>query len=147
MRGGHRSQWLVVGAVFVIALSLSGCVSGGSASSVASPSAAPTSSATSKAFEKKVNACDNKPWASGDIYVRMISPGVSAQAQELGGEWRWDYANNKCLNSVDLEIATAPKSPGNCTQVGYVDDNPGYDPNATPAKPMKNVVAQVGPAC
>jgi hypothetical protein len=77
----------------------------------------------------------------------MLSPGVQWQAQELGGEWTWDHVTNKCLTSVQSSIATAPTIPGSCTQVGYVDDNPGYDPNATPAKPLKNVVAQAGPAC
>jgi len=36
---------------------------------------------------------------------------------------------------------------GNCTQVGFVSQNPGYNPNATPARPLKSVVAQAGPAC
>jgi hypothetical protein len=77
----------------------------------------------------------------------MITPGVPPQAQELGGEWRWDNATNKCLTSVQLIIATAPLSAGNCTQVGYVADNPGYDPNANVAAPLKHVAAQAGPAC
>ncbi len=77
----------------------------------------------------------------------MITPGVSPQAQELGGEWRWDSTTNKCLTSVQLMIATAPQSAGNCTQVGYVAENPGYNANAVTAAPLKNVVAQTGPAC
>ena len=77
----------------------------------------------------------------------MISPGVPPQAQELGGEWRWNSSLNKCQTSVQLMISTAPPSAGNCTQVGYVADNPGYDPNATSAAPLKHVVAQAGPAC
>jgi hypothetical protein len=107
----------------------------------------PTSAASSKAISAAANACDNQPNASGDIYVRMISPGVPPQAQELGGEWRWDAATNKCLTSVQMIIATAPQTSGNCTQVGYVTDNPGYDPNANVAPPLKHVVAQTGPAC
>jgi hypothetical protein len=92
-------------------------------------------------------ACGNRPDASGDIYVRMIQPGISPQAQELGGEWSWDYTTNKYLTSVQLMIATAPHTPGTCTQVGYVADNPGYNVNAASALPLKNVVAQTGPAC
>lgn len=57
----------------------------------------------------------------------MISPGVPAQAQELGGEWRWDSVTRKCLTSVQLMIATVPTTAGNCTQVGYVAGNPGYE--------------------
>jgi hypothetical protein len=31
-------------------------------------------------------------------------------------------------------IAGAPMTAGNCTQVGYAKDNPGYDENATPRR-------------
>ena len=64
--------------------------------------------------------------ASGDIYVRMITPGESPVAQELGGEWVWNSVSHKCLTSVQMMIATAPQGSGNCTQIGYAADNPGY---------------------
>ena len=99
------------------------------------------------ALAAAVNACYKRPNASGDIYVRMIVPGLPAQAQQLGGEWAWNHTLNKCQTSVQLTISAAPMTPGNCTQVGYVADNRGYNPNATPARPLKNVVAQAGPAC
>ena len=92
-------------------------------------------------------ACYARPMASGDIYVRMITPGESPVAQELGGEWVWNSVSHKCLTSVQMMIATAPQVPGNCTQVGYAADNPGYDPNATPATPLKEVADETGPAC
>lgn len=92
-------------------------------------------------------ACYARPMASGDIYVRMITPGESPVAQELGGEWAWNSVSHKCLTSVQMMIATAPQVPGNCTQVGYAADNPGYDPNATPARPLKEVADETGPAC
>ncbi len=93
------------------------------------------------------DACDARPDASGDIYVWMMTPGVPPLAQELGGEWRWNSATHTCQTSVQLMISAAPTTPGNCTQVGYVADNPGYDPNATPARPLKIVAAEIGPAC
>jgi hypothetical protein len=77
----------------------------------------------------------------------MITPGQPPEAQELGGEWRWDFTTNRCLTSVQFMIATAPVTDGNCTQVGYVADNPGYNVNAVSAPPLKNVVAEAGPAC
>ena len=77
----------------------------------------------------------------------MITPGEAPIAQELGGEWGWDYTTDKCLTSVQFMMATAPQMPGNCTQVGYVADNPGYDPNATPAAPLAELAAESGPAC
>jgi hypothetical protein len=106
-----------------------------------------TSSATSKTISAAEKACDKRADASGDIYVRMIQPGQAPIAQELGGEWVWNVSLHKCLTSVQMMIATAPQSQGTCTQVGYVADNPGYDVNADTAAPLKNVVAQTGPAC
>jgi hypothetical protein len=110
-------------------------------------SAASRASAVSKAIAKAEDACYKRPPASGDIYVRTITPGVSPQAQQLGGGWAWDHASNKCLTSAQMVMATAPVSSGNCTQVGYVADNPGYDPNTTVAAPLMHVAAQKGPAC
>lgn len=123
----------------------------------AAPSAMPTAihsaapSAASLPRRRAVQAadlaCENRGFASGDIYVRMIVPGISPQAQELGGEWTWNVVLNKCLTSVQMITAAAPHTPGTCTQVGYVADNPGYDANAASAPPLENVVAQTGPAC
>ena len=74
-------------------------------------------------------------------------PGSPWVAQELGGEWRWDAAENKCLTSVQLMIAAAPAGQGQCTQVGYVNANPGYNPGATPAKPLEEIAAETGASC
>jgi hypothetical protein len=77
----------------------------------------------------------------------MLMPGSPWVAQELGGEWGWDVAENKCLTSVQLMIATAPLGLGQCTQVGYVSNNPGYNPDAAPAKPLKEIAAETGSSC
>jgi hypothetical protein len=142
------SLWLRTGATFAGVLLLGGCAGGGSAGG-ASPSSSvrPTASASSRSISDAENSCDKRGFASGDIYVRMITPGLSPQAQELGGEWTWNATLQKCETSVQMTISTAPLTTGNCTQVGYVADNPGYDPNATPAAPLKSVAAQAGPAC
>jgi hypothetical protein len=92
-------------------------------------------------------ACDARGFASGDIYVRWEDPGVPWTAQELGGEWGWNSMTHTCQTSVQEMISASPPGAGNCTQVGYVADNPGYDVNATPARPLENVVAETGPAC
>lgn len=120
-----------------------------SASHAAQPSSAakPKSSAPPNATAKAEAACDKRGSASGDIYVRMLSPGIQWTAQELGGEWTWNVSLDKCLTSVQMAIATAPRSAGNCTQVGYAADNSGYDPNAAVAAPLRHVATQVGPAC
>jgi hypothetical protein len=91
--------------------------------------------------------CEAKRPASGDIYVRMQTAGTATVAQQLGGEWVWNVSTGKCLTSVQMMIATAPSVPGACTWVGYVTDNPGYDVNATPAPPLRNVAVAAGPAC
>jgi hypothetical protein len=103
-------------------------------------------SAKSASLAKAENACSRRPMG-GQIYVRMIVPGIATTAQELGGEWAWDHVTNQCDDSVAWMMATAPMTAGNCTQVGFVSQNPGYNPNATPARPLKSVVAQAGPAC
>lgn len=117
-------------------------------------SAMASSAATVKASSTAVNtivkaadACDKRSPASGDLYVRTVTPGGSAQAQQLGGRWAWDQTSNKCLTSVQTVLATAPLGAGHCTQVGYVADNSGYDVNATPAAPLSKVTGQAGPAC
>ena len=112
------------------------------------PAAKPKASRAARTHARDAEAaCYARPMASGDIYVRMITPGESPVAQELGGEWVWNSVSHKCLTSVQMMIATAPQVPGNCTQVGYAADNPGYDPDATPAGPLKEVADETGPAC
>ena len=84
-------------------------------------------------------ACTARPAASGDIYVFMVTPGSQPLAQRLGGEWIWNVTLKKCLTSVQMMMAAAPRGSGFCTEVGYVKDNPGYNPNATPAHRLKKV--------
>lgn len=112
-----------------------------------SSSAGTQASAASKAIAAKEDACHKRTPASGNIYIRIVTPGVSPQARRLGGEWEWDHITDKCLTSVQFTIAAAPLTSGNCTQIGYVADNPGYDVNANVAPPLTRVVAQAGPAC
>lgn len=92
-------------------------------------------------------ACGSRPAASGDIYVYMVTPGSNPVAQRLGGEWIWNVTLHKCLTSVQMMIATAPSGAGFCTEVGYVADNPGYNPNATPARPLSKVAASAPTGC
>jgi len=77
----------------------------------------------------------------------MITPGIQWTAQELGGGWTWNVTEGKCLTSVQMMMATAPLGTGDCTQAGYVADNPGYDVNAAVAPPLKRVAAHAGPGC
>ena len=146
---------LAIGVVILIAIiaGASGAKSGKagnqklSAASSAAALAASRADAKKSAIAKAEHACGERPPASRDIYVRIIKPGSSTEAQRLGGQWRWDRLTGKCLTAVHFMTATAPRRAGHCTQVGYVTDNPGYDPNATPASALPHIAAQVGPAC
>jgi hypothetical protein len=149
--------WTVVLSVvgLLVILGIAGVVAespktAGSAAAQATPSPASGRAwvqAAKKASTAEADACYKRPWTSGDIYVRMIRRGRPPHARELGGKWEWNHASSKCETSVQMMISTAPMTGGNCTQVGYVADNPGYDPNATPAARLKKVVALAGPAC
>lgn len=90
---------------------------------------------------------DARGFASGDIFVRMITPGQAPIAQELGGDWTWNSTTKTCDTSVQMIISATPTILGTCTQVGYVADNPGYDANATTAPPLNKIIASKGPAC
>lgn len=158
-RHRKRNTILLMVAVILLIAAISDALHGGAggspklaaAASSPAPAPHPSARANSSSSKSKISAaetaCDKKGLASGDIYLRMVQPGEAPVAQQLGGEWQWDYTSSKCLTSVQWAIATAPMSTGDCTQVGYVADNPGYDPNATVAAPLSDVVAQAGPAC
>jgi hypothetical protein len=138
---------LAIAGIFLIGLVASALHSSDKSALAGSAATVKASSTAANAITKAADACDKRPPASGDSYVRTVTPGTSAQARQLSGRWAWDHASNKCLTSVQMVLATAPLSAGHCTQVGYVADNPGYDPNATPPAPLTKVAAQAGPAC
>lgn len=103
------------------------CTSGQAATASArsapsSPAGANTKHANVTLKDKAIDACYTHTWASGDIFVRMITSGQAPVAQELGGEWTCDRASNKCVTSVESIISAVPRERGNCAQVGYVAD-------------------------
>lgn len=135
-------------------LALVGC--GGTGSEATPAPSGPHTSATtaahagkakSAAADRAMNRCYARKPASGDIYVRMKSPGTSTVAQELGGQWTWNHVTSTCQTSVQWIIASAPTGIGNCTWVGYKADNRRYRVNATPAPPLKHVAAEAGGSC
>jgi hypothetical protein len=143
---------VAIGAVLLIAIVASACGarSGNqnlSAASSAAALAASRAHAKKAVIEMAEHACGERPPASRDLYVRIVKPGASTEVQRLGGQWRWDHITGKCLTAIHFMTATAPRSAGHCTQVGYVTDNPGYYPSATPAPPLPHTAAEVGPAC
>ena len=149
---------LLAATLVALAAVLAGCSAiSGSTSQATPPPAATTAAApattaahaaraAAKATPDPSAACERRP-ASGDILLRMLVPTLGWQAQRLGGEWSWNATLRKCLTSAEMMIATAPTEAGNCTQVAYASTNPGYNPDATPAPPLKKVIAQAGPGC
>lgn len=63
-------------------------------------------------------------------------------AQELG-----DYTSCGQEPTFDFIRKTSPTTDGTCTEAAWVSDNPGYNPDAEPAKRLKGVKVAVGPAC
>jgi hypothetical protein len=117
-----------------------------SAAHTTTSATAPTKTPAAKAGSA-ASKCGARQPSSGDIFVRMISPGQQPAAQRLGGEWVWNNTTNTCDTSVQMMIATAPKGAGFCTQVALASDNPGYNADASPAPPLKKVVASTGGSC
>jgi len=77
-----------------------------------------------------------------DVLVRYIVPGLQANAQELG-----EVFLAQCESTLDYIAQTAPTGDGYCTQVAWVADNPGYNPDAVPAPPLKKVIEAIGGSC
>jgi hypothetical protein len=86
----------------------------------------------------------SQPAATEELYVRATDPDLPAYAMRLGGNWVWNFGDERCMTSVEAALAANPAGEGFCTQVGLVADNPGYDPDAIPAPPLREVLAQAG---
>jgi hypothetical protein len=143
-RGVLIAAWSVAGlALAAIIISVS---SGAGKTPAPSPSHAVVAAKAPGSSSKAIAACYKRP-AGAELYVRTSEPGTQAIAQEIGGEWGWDYTTSQCLDAMDDTIATAGTASGECTQAGYVADNPGYDANAVPAPALSNVADEAGPGC
>lgn len=135
-----RWIWLVLGALL-----LAGCQTS-HPSKIAVRSTTPTTSGTNTSTGAADKCRARKP-SSGDIIVRMITPGQQPVAQRLGGEWLWNNTTKTCQSSLEFMISTAPPGTGFCTQVALASSNPGYKVDATPAPPLKKVLGSKGGAC
>ncbi len=112
-----------------------------------SPSVSPSPSLTqglSGAERKAAVACQSRPPAGEEIFVRFITTDGPPTATRLGGGWVWDFGDKKCITPTVSAIKGNPPLPGFCTQVAYVSANPGYDPNEVPAPRLHKVIAAGG---
>lgn len=127
-------------------LTLAGCSSTGT--SPAKPSAAPAITAARSAAPAPTTAATTIAAVacalrtSRDVLVRMVAPGANTVAQTVG-----DVDVAKCRSVFDLLKATSPTDAGDCTTAAYASDNPGYNPDAVPAPPLKKVQLSIGPTC
>ncbi len=77
-----------------------------------------------------------------DLIERSIAPGVQPDSMLVG-----DVVLALCLPTVEAIRVQTPSGPGYCTQIARVADNPGYQDDVRPAKPLKKVLAQYGDGC
>jgi hypothetical protein len=77
-----------------------------------------------------------------DYIERTTEPGLQPQAGEIGNT---DYSD--CEDSLADFAETAGQADGECTTVALASSNPGYDPDAVPAPPLKGVIESAGPGC
>jgi uncharacterized protein YceK len=130
---------LAVIAVTAVALGLAGCASTASSSSSAAPTpAARPAAATVKAAPSPSCTLKDTP----TYIVRDDDPGASILASDIGNA---DYEN--CTTMLSNFAATAGQASGECATVALASDNPGYDVNAVPAAPLKDVIESAGPGC
>lgn len=144
---------LVLAVVLAVVLALAGC-----SSSTSKPAAAPTGQApavTSDATSATPSAAPSTttepttaaPSTSstchlpdkGDIIAREKVPGLPVDAIELGGT-----DPEHCTWTFDMLKTSQPTGAGYCTEAAWASDNPGYDVEAKPAAPLKNVQVVIG---
>lgn len=65
-------------------------------------------------------------------------PLVSASAQKLGDQWQWDERTQTCETGIDFILDSTPA--GECTEIGLVSANPGYDFDEDPAPKLTDVL-------
>lgn len=77
-----------------------------------------------------------------DMIVWYKVPGLPDSAQVLGG-----WSPGTCKLSVDQIMQGSSMGPDYCTVIARASDNPGYNADAIPAKPLKHVIEEVGAGC
>ena len=128
-------QLLVIATLFATAA----CSSASPAASVPPATSAATPPATTTAAPASVKGCTSPTF---DYIERDDLPGAQTLAQEIGN---CDLATGQ--NSLANFQQTAGQAPGECTTIALASDNPGYDVNAVPAPPLKDVIESAGPGC
>ena len=145
--GKRNAILLAVAALFLVGVISSLLGNGGRWPGTSAALTSTSSGQVPSGLSAAEKSCSTRSTAAGDIYVRTVKHGGAPHAQRLGPQWGWDYTTTKCLTSAEMTVATAPEQAGDCTQVGYVIKNPGYDVKATRPTQLKHLAAEAGPAC
>jgi hypothetical protein len=77
-----------------------------------------------------------------DYLVRTTEPGLAASADEIG-----NVDLSDCTPTLQDFAQTAGQAQGECTAIALASDNPGYNPDASPALPLRKVIKKAGPGC
>ncbi|WP_034262308.1 hypothetical protein [Actinospica robiniae] len=130
-----RASWLVFALTGLPALAGCGGSSGatgarpaGSVAAVAATSAAPSPSCS---------LVDDQ-----DLFVRYLSPDQVPKVDEYG-----EVNHTDCTPMLSWLEQIAVTDPGYCMQVAWAMDNPGYDLDAIPAKPLRNLIESIPAGC
>lgn len=116
-------------------LTLAACSSSASSTSAAAPKASVPVTKASASPSCKLTT-------TFDYIERDDDPGASVMASEIGNT---DYAS--CTSTLASFASEAGQAPGECTTIALASSNPGYDVNAVPAPPLKDVIMSAGPGC
>lgn len=133
-------QLLAISALLATAAVTAACSSGSptaSAPAATTAAAAPASPAVVASASAK--GCTGPTF---DYIERDDLPGAQILAQEIGN---CDLATGQ--DSLANFQQTAGQGAGECTTIALASDNPGYDVNAVPAPPLKDVIESAGPGC
>jgi hypothetical protein len=133
----HRLLAIVIlSAATITTAACSSSTHAASTASLTSPAALP---ATTAAAATPAKGCTGPTF---DYIVRDAVPGASTIAQEIGN---CNVATGQ--DSLADFQQTAGQASGECTTIARASDNPGYDVNADPAPPLKDVIESAGPGC
>jgi hypothetical protein len=134
----------------VIGLAAWGLVTvfGGSGNKSTPPAAAPavavsgSHAASAKAKAKAAPSPSCTRTTTFDYIERTTEPGLQPQADEIGNT---DYSD--CTDSLTNFQAEAGQADGECTTIALASSNPGYNADANPAPPLRDVIESAGPGC
>jgi len=90
------------------------------------------------AFIPQSPGCDLQP-TSNDLIIWERYPRLPDAADRVG-----DVDGVNCVPTLSDWKAGEPTGPGYCEKIAWASDNPGYDADARPAAPLKEVIDTQG---